>query len=428
MRAASMSERLLHIERLGRRGEGIARHGEGLVFVPYALPNETVLAEISGNHAELIEIIEPSLHRVAANCPHYGLCGGCPVQTLNPAVYDEWKRGLVMAALRSAKIECDVAPLVHAYGAGRRRVTFHARMEKNGAKAGFMRARSHEIVEIDFCPVLADSLSGALPAARAIAQALAVHGKPLDVVINAAIGGLDVDIRGVGPLPQPSLAVLMEIAERHDIARLSLHRQLVVLRRAPQIRVGDVTVALPSAAFLQATEEGEKTIAQLVGEAVDGTKRIADLFCGLGAFALRLATKARVDAYDSDADAIAALSRAVRGSAGLRPLRAERRDLFNQPLAGAELAEFDAVVFDPPRAGAEAQARALAAAPPKCVVAVSCNPASFARDAKILLSAGYRLESVVPVDQFRYSSHVEIVGVFLRLEPKRRPPKLLSGN
>jgi 23S rRNA (uracil1939-C5)-methyltransferase len=426
MRASPMSEHLLHIERLGRRGEGIARNGEGLVFVPYALPDETVLAEVTGNHAKLVEIIQPSVNRVSANCPHYGLCGGCPVQTLSPVLYDEWKRSLVTTALRGAGIECEVAPLIHAHGAGRRRVTFHARMENCGAKTGFMRARSHEIVEIDACPLLADSLSGALPAARAVAEALAANGNSLDVVVNAAIGGLDVDIRGVSQLPEPALAALVAIAERHDLARLSLNRRLVALRRPPKIRVGEVTVALPPAAFLQATEEGEKTIARLVSQAVEGSKRIADLFCGLGAFALRLAPEARVDAYDSDAGAVAALTKAAHGVVGLRPLRAERRDLFNQPLDAGELSAFDAVVFDPPRAGAEAQTRALAVSKARRVVAVSCNPASFARDAKILLEGGFRLLSVTPIDQFRYSSHVETVAVFLRPESRRAAGRLLS--
>jgi 23S rRNA (uracil1939-C5)-methyltransferase len=421
-----MSERLLLIERLGHRGEGIARSEEGVVFVPYALPDEAVRAEVAGNHARLIEVVERSRDRIAPYCPHYGVCGGCPVQTLAPDVYAEWKRGLVKAALRRAKIDCDIAPLIDAHGVGRRRVTFHSRVVKGAAQVGFMRARSHEIVEIDACPLLAPSLSGVLPAARAVAQALSKLGKSLDIVINGVMSGLDVDIRGAGQLPQPMLGALVGLAEQYDLARLSLHGCLVALRRSPVILVGDVIVTPPPGAFLQATEEGERAIARLVEQAVNGTKRIADLFCGVGTFALRLGANASVSAFDSDAAAIGALTKAARSSAALSPLRAQQRDLFRRPLAGEELAEFDSVIFDPPRAGAEAQARAIAASQARRVVAVSCNPVSFAQDAKILLDAGYRLETVTPIDQFRYSAHVEIVAVFERTQPKRQSRKLLS--
>lgn len=421
-----MSERLLRIEQLGHRGEGIARSDEGAIFVPYALPHETVRAEIAGNHARLIEIVETSKNRIAPRCPHYGVCGGCPVQALAPAAYAEWKRGLVVTALRRAKIDCDIAPLIDAHGLGRRRATFHSRMDKGAARAGFMRARSHEIVEIDVCPLLAPSLAGALPAARAIAEVLAKHGKPLDIIINGANSGLDVDVRGAGALSERLVAALFDVAERCDLARLSLHGRLVALRRLPEILIGGVVVALPPGAFLQATEEGERTIAQLIEESVDGAKRVADLFCGVGAFALRLAPRARVAAIDSDAAAIEALAKAVHSSGALRSLRAQQRDLFRRPLAGDELAEFDAVIFDPPRAGAEAQARALAKSQTRRVVSVSCNPASFARDARILIDGGYRLTRVTPIDQFRYSAHVETVAVFECTQPKRRSGTLLS--
>ena len=421
-----MSEQLLLIERLGHRGEGIARTDRGFVFIPYALPGETVLARVSGERAKLLDIVEPSQERIAAACPHFGVCGGCPVQTLASPAYAKWKRALVTTALRNAKIDCEVSPLIDAHGEGRRRVTFHARTEEGVARAGFMRARSHEIVEIEACPLLAPSLSGALSAARAIAQALSNIGKPLDIVINGVTNGLDIDVRGAGRLPERSLGALVDVAETCDLARLSMHGRLVALRRLPEIRVGGAVVTPPPGAFLQATEEGERTIARLVEQAVKGAKRVADLFCGVGAFALRLASSARVDAYDSDAAAVDALTKAARSSGALRPLFAQQRDLFDRPLTGDELSEFDAVIFDPPRAGAEAQARALALSRVHRVVAVSCNPVSFVRDARILLDAGYRLESVSPIDQFRYSAHVEMVAVFDRAQAKRPSNGFLS--
>ena len=419
-------ERLV-VERLGNRGEGVARLGQGLVFVPYALPGETIRAEVAGDHAKLIDIIEPSQHRIAPICPYYGLCGGCAVQALAPAAYAEWKRGLVVTALRNAGLDLDVEPLVDAHGAGRRRVTFHARMNDGRARVGFMQARAHELVEIDACPLLAPSLAGALPAARAIAQVLAGGGKPLDISITGATSGLDIDMRGAGTLAEHEIRALTELVERLDLARLSNHGRLLALRRAPVVMVGDIPVIPPPGAFLQATEAGERALAQRVQQAAEGAKRIADLFCGVGTFALALAARSRVAAYDSDAAAIQALERAARLSGALRPIDAQSRDLFRRPLASAELSDFDAVIFDPPRAGAEAQAHALAASQARIVVAVSCNAMTFARDAKILISGGYAPRQVTPIDQFRHSAHVEIIATFERKGRPRPRRSLLSG-
>lgn len=402
------------IERLGHRGEGVAQDGERRIFVPYALAGETVNAEIEGDHARLIGIVEPSPDRIAPVCPHYMRCGGCAVQTLAPQAYAQWKRGLVETALRNAGLSFDVDALVDAHGAGRRRVTFHARMDKGHARVGFMAARSHEIVEIDACPLLVPELSGALGSARALAQILAGRGKPLDIAVTATQEGMDIDLRGAGPLEAHEARALVSAAQSHDIARLSNHGRLVTLRRATHVAIGAARVPLPPGVFLQATQAGEEAIAARVVAATRGAKRVADLFCGVGAFALRLAEAARVAAFDNAAAAVDAMRAGAYGAAGLRPLEAAARDLFARPLTAQELAPFDAVVFDPPRAGALAQAREIAQSKVKTVVAVSCSAQSFARDAAILFSGGYRLRSVTPVDQFRYSSHVEIIAVFFR--------------
>lgn len=409
-----MTRERLVIERLGQRGEGVARGERGLVFVPYALAGETVLAETDGEHARLLEILEPSQDRIAPTCPHYTVCGGCAVQTLAPAAYADWKRELVVGALRNAGLDVNVAPLIDAHGEGRRRVTFHARMEAGHARVGFMRARSHDIVEIDACPLLAPSLAGALPAARTVAQALAEHGKPLDIVASCTLDGLDVDLRGAGALAERELSALIGVAERCDLARLSNHGRLVALRRRPRIDIGGVRVTPPPGAFLQATQDGEAAIAHLVEDATKGAKRVADLFCGLGAFALRLAARSSVVAYDNDAGAVEAMCDAARLWQGRRPIEGLARDLFRRPLSAAELAEFDAIVFDPPRAGAQAQALQIAQSNARVVVAVSCNARTFARDAKLLIEGGYALRETTPIDQFRYTPHVEIVAVFDR--------------
>jgi len=415
------------IERLGHRGEGIARVGDRRVFVPYALPGETVTAEIEGEQARLVDIVTPSPDRIAPICAHDAHCGGCAVQALASEPYREWKRGLVVTALRNAGLALDVAPLVDAHGAGRRRVTFHARMENGHARVGFMAARSHEIVEIDACPLLVPELAGALPAARAIAQVLAGRGKPLDLAFTATQEGMDVDLRGPGPLEEHETGALIKVAEAHDLARLSNHGRLVALRRAPFVQVGQARVPLPPGAFLQATEAGEEAIAAHVLEAAKGAKHVADLFCGVGAFALRLAGRARVSAYDSAADAVEAMFSAARNASGLKPLDGAARDLFSRPLLAEELKAFDAVVFDPPRAGAAAQAREIARSTVKTAVAVSCSAQSFARDAEILLNGGFRVDSVIPIDQFRHSPHVEIVAAFTRGDAQKRPKRGLLG-
>jgi 23S rRNA (uracil1939-C5)-methyltransferase len=427
LRAAIVTEQRLVIERLGHRGEGVARTDQGLVFVPYALPGETVRAEVQGGDGRLVEILEPSPSRIEPICSYYGVCGGCAVQTLAPHAYAEWKRSLVVAALRNAGLDLKVAPLVGAHGAGRRRVTFHARINDGRARLGFMQARAHELVEIEACPLLASSLCGALPAARAVAQALAARGKPLDVAVTGTMNGLDIDVRGAGALGEGEMRALTGVAERLDLARLSNHARLIALRRPPGVMVGDLLVVPPAGAFLQATEEGERALAQCVQQAARGAKRVADLFCGVGTFALRLAATAHVSAFDGDASAIEALERAARSSGALRPIDAQVRDLFRRPLAAVELSEFDAIVFDPPRAGAEAQARAIAGSQAPRVVAVSCNAMTFARDAKILIDGGYTPGEVMPIDQFLFSPHVEIVALFERKTRPRTKRSLLSG-
>lgn len=413
------------IERLGHRGEGIARDGDARVFVPYALPGETVTAEAEGEQARLVDIVEASPDRIAPICPHYTDCGGCAVQALRPQVYADWKRGLVETALRNAGLSLSVEPLVEAHGAGRRRVAFHARMAQGRPRVGFMAARSHRIVEIGACPLLAPELAGALPAARAIAQILSARGKPLDLAFTATPEGMDVELRGPGPLDEHEAGALIEAAAAHDLARLTNHGRLVALRQAPFVAVGPARVALPPGAFLQATQAGEEAIAERVLAATRGAKRVADLFCGVGAFALRLAQKARVCAYDSAPEAVAAMCAAARATPGLKPFEGAARDLFARPLTAQELAPFDAVVFDPPRAGAPAQAAEIAKSRIGLAVAVSCNAQSFARDAAILIGAGFAATRIIPVDQFRYAPHVEIIAVFSRHESQKGPKRAL---
>ena len=417
----------LTIERLGARGEGVARTQRGLVFVPYALAGEDVLAEVDGERGRLVEVLKSSPDRIAPFCKYYGECGGCAVQTLRPNAYLDWKRSLLVDALANAHVEADVRAAVDAHGEGRRRVVFHARMGYGAPQVGFMRARAHDIVAIDACPLLAPSIAAAPVIAREIAGVLGNLGKPLDIAITASDSGLDVDLRGSGPLEFDLTQKLVALAAAHDIARISNHGVIVIERRQPRLKIGAADLILPPGAFLQATAAGEAALSDLVRKESAGAKRVADLFSGVGTFALRLAEHAEVHAVEQDAIALAALSRAAKNTQGLKRVTTEARDLFKRPLLHGELDAYDCVVFDPPRAGAETQAKELAISRVPLVIAVSCNVQTFARDAKILVEGGYALEHVTPVDQFRHSAHVEIVAAFRRAAHKGKPKRgLLS--
>jgi len=411
-----VGERLV-IDHVGHLGDGIAYADSQTVYVPYTLGGETVeVAPVPGNHPDrrrLIAVEHASPQRITPFCPHFGSCGGCAIQHWEADHYRNWKRELVVSTLAQAKIACEVHPLVDAHGLGRRRITLHARKDSQDVlKVGFAAANSHDIIPIDRCPILDPGLSGALDAARAIAELLISIGKPLDIQVTATDNGLDVDVRGSGPLPTAMIATMSRLAEQRGLARLTRHGELVLMRTPPTIAIGTSRVTLPPGSFLQATVAGEEALAALVAEHCKRAKHIADLFCGVGPFALRLAAKSRVSAFDSDAGAVTALQKAATSTSGLKPIKAESRDLFRRPLVPQELRDTDAVVFDPPRQGAQAQAQQLAASKIPVVVAVSCNVATFARDARILIDGGYTIEGVTPVDQFRHTPHVELVARF----------------
>ena len=370
--------------------------------------------------------MKPSPDRIPPFCKYYGECGGCAVQTLKQDAYLAWKRSLLADALANAHVETSVPDAVDAHGEGRRRVVFHARMGYGAPQVGFMRARAHEIIDIDSCPLLAPALAEAPAIAREIAGVLGNLGKPLDIALAATDTGLDVDLRGCGPLEFDLTQRLVALAAARDLARVSNHGVIVIERRQPRLKIGRADLILPPGAFLQATVAGEAALAGLVRAEMTAEKKIADLFAGVGTFALRLAEAAEIHAVEQDAIALAALSRAAKNTQGLKRVTTEARDLFKRPLLRGELASYDCVVFDPPRAGAETQARELAGSKVPLVVAVSCNAQTFARDARILIDGGYALEQATPVDQFRHSAHVEIVAAFRRAHKGKPKRGLLS--
>ena len=401
---SALHELEVRIEDVGREGDGIARVGAETLFVPFTVTGDVVRVTREGNRATLSEVLEPGPGRAEPVSPYFGQCGGCALQHMSRDTYRTFKRELVVTALQQASVVAEVAPLVEAWGQGRRRASLH--VEKGAA--GYMKARSHDVLDITSCAILAPALRTAAPA---IARALYSVAGDCTASFTATETGLDLSVKSARKLKPAALAAF---AQTHRLARLTFNGEPVYMAHMPVVKMGKALVEVPPASFLQATALAEETLAGLVAEAVETAKSVADLFCGIGPFALRLAATSRVLAMDSDAPAIAALEKAVRHVQGLKPMTVKRRDLFRDPLAPVELEGMDAVVFDPPRAGAEAQVKELARSKVKTVVGVSCDPKTFARDAAILIAGGYRLTGVTPVDQFAYSTHVELVGVFRR--------------
>lgn len=398
------------IERLSSKGDGVANGADGPITIPMTLPGELVTPGAEG----AADIVKASPERREPFCPVFNRCGGCATQHMSPELYAGWKHELVQTAVRRAGFDLQVDPVILAHGRGRRRVVLHVRFQRGKPEAGFMAARTHNLVRPETCPILVPELAQAFPLAEAVALPLAKRNKPLDVQIIATDTGLDVDIRGHGKVDPTERLALVEAAGRLKLARLSIHREIIVELQNPMLAVGKTKVHLPPRAFLQATSEAEATLGRLVSTHAAGAKKVADLFCGIGPFALRLAEAHSVYAADETADAIAAMQAAHRHTQGLKPLTAERRDLFRRPLLASELLGFDAVVTDPPRAGCEAQMREIGMSKVQRVISVSCDLGSFLRDADILKMAGFRLDKLTPVDQFAWSRHIELVGLFTR--------------
>jgi 23S rRNA (uracil1939-C5)-methyltransferase len=397
--------------RLGAQGDGVAETPAGNIHIPYALPGERwQLAD--GRSAALLR---PHLQRAAPPCPHFGSCGGCVAQHMPDALYDEWKRGIVVQAFRHRGIEAPVGDLIRVPLASRRRIAVYARRYGNDLRLGFHRAGTHDIVSVTQCPIAMPQLVAALPVLREMLEPMLAGRAEAAVHLLATPAGVDarLSLSHVHSAKNhyPRLAA---VAAQRGFARLTVDDDMLLSARQPVLTFAGVDVVPPPGAFAQAVEASEAQMVRLVLAATAGSKRIADLFCGLGTFAFPLARGARVLAVDADADAIAALSAAARSAQGLKPIDTKVRDLYRMPLSAKELDGFDAVVFDPARSGAQAQAGQLARSKVPTVVAVSCNPGTLSRDVRLLLDGGYRLESVTPIDQFLFSHHVEAVAVLRR--------------
>lgn len=401
----------LVIQRLGAQGDGIAEHEGQQIFVPFSLPGETVLAEIDGDRAHLIEIIHAAPDRAAPKCSHYGECGGCALQHLSDEAYASFKRDHLAMHLSYAGIKAQIEPTIITPPHSRRRAVFAAHRKDGQIVIGFHGRRSHRIVPVTDCAVIRPALQALLPGLREIAALVAPPRDALQLAATETLTGIDLAINGAPPkLPADIRALLIQTATKLNLARLSINGDVAMERVPPILRMGGIDVVPPPGGFLQATEESETAMVRLVLEALAGATNAVDLFSGAGTFTLPLAAHVSVHAVEGEVAGLQALGRAIRKVQGIKPITTEKRDLFRQPLTQIDLSRFDAAVIDPPRAGAEAQTRELALSGIKRVAMVSCNAQTFARDLKILLDAGFKLDRFVPVDQFLWSPHVEIVA------------------
>lgn len=433
-----MSSADLTIQQLGPLGDGIHFGPRGRVFVDRALPGDRVKAKIRRDdrgqvRAEVLALIKPSPMRQEAPCPHYDTCGNCTLQHLNEKFYREWKVNAVREALRAEKVSPRRwEPTLFVPERTRRRATFSAQLQRGKIVLGYYRRRSRQISSIQECRIsqpqllkLHEKLLGALPQ-------LLVEGPPTDFFIQML--GNEAELVITGPIGKSGLpdgrvrGAMSRLVGPFSRIGWRAHEEAPVEFLTPDkpllAQFGDLQVALPPAAFLQPTAEGEAALVAAVEKALPGTGLVADLFAGCGTFSGPLLKRHKVNSFELALPAVKALTRAARKHS----LRTFRRDLFKNPLRRQELGEYDFVVMDPPRAGAEAQAHQLAGSRVKVVVSVSCHPASFARDAKILVRGGYQLDSLQIVDQFVWSHHVELVGVFSRPPATKASPSRQSAQ
>lgn len=414
------------MERIGGQGDGVGSLDGRPVYVPATVPGDRLSVRIvstkgDGLAGEAIELLAAGPDRVEPPCPHFGPCGGCALQQLRDETYAEWKAGLLREALAKRGLrETVLKPLARVAPGSRRRVRFAAGTRGRQVAFGFHQRDSHAVVDIEHCLLLLPALDRLIGPLRSGLEGMLAPGGHAALEATTTEAGIDLLIEQPGNPPDTAMRTrLAALADRLDLARVSWGRpaelpEPIILRRPPAITFGGVAVALPPGAFLQPSREGEALLLAEAQAALEGAERIADLFAGCGSFSLPLSKAAKVHAVEGDKAATDALQAAVkRANIGHR-LTVERRDLERAALQPVELKRFDALLFDPPRSGAKAQAEALARGGPPLVVAVSCSPASFARDARILVDGGYRLDWARPVDQFPWSAHLEIVARFSR--------------
>lgn len=413
----------IEIGALGAQGDGVGTDdNDARVYIPDALPGETWGSE----NGEFRLIGAPSANRIPPSCHHFDVCGGCATQHMSETLYKDWKQSQINSALEREKIQTEVLPLWSAPQRSRRRATFEATRTGAAVTIGFHKRQSHSAFDMKTCAVLSPAIVSALPALREMADRILSPQGEARVAVTHVDNGLMVSVvtKQKATFPAELQGELARLSKQVKVVQLMINGEMFVSRELPTLAVGPSRVTLPEKTFLQAVPEAESEMQRHVCEGLKKSKSIADIFCGVGTFALPLARNARVLAYDNDQPAIEALTNAAHHTQGLKPLIAARRDLFRQPLGplefkgqagnGQRAKPIDGVVINPPRAGAKAQCEQLAKSAVRRIVMVSCNPATFTRDARLLIDGGYKIGPVAPIDQFLWSPHLEVVATFTR--------------
>ena len=400
------------IDRLGARGDGVA---PGPLYAPFTLPGERVEGATEGDRILSARIVTASTERRPPPCLHFGQCGGCALQHASDPFVAAWKRDQIAERLAAAGVTPgEIRQTETSPPGSRRRAAFTARRTKKTVEVGFLARASDHIIPIENCEILLPALMAARHAIADLARIGASRKGPIKATATASETGLDLSVEGGKPPDRQLTTTLADIATHHDLARLAWNGEVVVEARAPYHVMGEAQVTPPPGGFLQASRHGEETLTAAAREALGKVSRIADLFSGCGAFTLPFARDAEIHAVEADPALLSALKEGWRKVGGLKRVETEARDLFRRPLIGDELGKLDGLVIDPPRAGAKAQSEAIAKHGPPVIAAISCDPATFARDARILTAGGYRLDWVLPVDQFRWSAHIELAARFSR--------------
>lgn len=410
----------LEIDELGAKGDGVATDG---TFVPFTLPGDVVEVDDQEFAQSLLpNIVSPSPHRIEPQCKHFGTCGGCALQHFEHGEYLNWKRQQVVNAFTNVGIDVDIDPCIPTSIGNRRRATFSAITTATGTIFGFLARQSHEIVEITQCPILTTRISKRFDGLRQLAKLAVPASEQIKLAVLACDNGLDIAIEAETPLSERRRKAIIDWAVAAGQVRVSFGGEIIIQTIVPKLTIGPAILTPPPGTFVQAVAEAEQHMASLVVAHLKKSKKVLDLFSGVGTFALQLLPKSSVHAVEFEKTALASLEDSQKSLSGTKTLTIEARDLDRRPLLVSELETYTGAIFDPPRAGAELQVRELAKSRITKIAAVSCNPTTLARDAKILIDAGFKLIKVTPIDQFLFSTHVEMVALFERKNPRAKRP------
>lgn len=402
------------VETLGSNGDGCIETIQGRVFAPFTLPGEKISGQIENGRIAEPKILAPSPERIKAPCRHFRQCGGCNLQHASDPFVADWKQNHVRKALETVEIETDFRPLIDVAIKSRRRASFTARRGKSGVAIGFLAHRSDQLVPLEQCEILEPKLFDLLPVLKEVLRFGLSRKGTAKCQVNACDNGMDVDVTGVKDIHPSEMSKIAALCEPSSVTRLSWNGEVMFQKARPVLRFGQGQVHPPVGAFLQASTEAEAAIWSSVQDVLGQARVITELFCGCGTFTFRAAEGAKIRAYEGDRGLVQALQEGANQARGLQRIEASCRDLFRNPLLAAELAHSEAILIDPPRAGALAQCTEIANSNVAKIAFVSCDATTFARDARILTMGGYHLDWVQVIDQFRWTPHVEIVGQFTR--------------